>query len=123
MPCLPYRWNGSSKFEFGGNHLGVIDLEGGTGQGTVEVGYSRAGWGFGHAYGVDDRQAWAWAGHSLGKSVFEIAVSSSTKLSAGEPGLAGRDQSHRAGQAALGLAEAFRRCLVRPLPGPDVQAL
>ena len=79
-----YRWNGSSKLEFGGNHLGVIDLEGGTGQGTVEVGYSRAGWGFGHAYGVDDRQAWAWAGHSLGKSVFEIAVSSSTKLSAQE---------------------------------------
>lgn len=79
-----YRWNGSNKFEFGGNHLGAIDMEGGSGQGKVEVGYSRAGWGFGHQYEVNDRQAWAWAGAPLDKSVFEIAVTTALTLSAKE---------------------------------------
>lgn len=76
-----YRWNGGNKFEFGAHHLGAIDMQGGTGSGKVEVSYGRIGWGFGHLYEANDRQAWAWAGVPMEKSVFEIAVTSSPRLS------------------------------------------
>jgi hypothetical protein len=42
------------------------------------------GWGFGHRFWKDDKQGYAWEGKEIKRSVFEIAVTSSHKLSTEE---------------------------------------
>ena len=64
-------WNGSGAEFFGGRHLGVYhnDLPQ-----DFETRLEFGGWGFGHPYNDNDRQAWGWAGRQLSETVFEISL-------------------------------------------------
>ena len=62
-------WNGQNEPFFGGHHLGVFCAEA---PHEAEVTYGKGGWGFGHLYGQDDRQAYAWAGKAIPPTTFEI---------------------------------------------------
>jgi hypothetical protein len=76
-----YWWNGTSKKGFGGHHLGIV--EGPRHKFPAKRGMITLMWhgwdgftgsGFGHAYGVDDKQRYAWRGKEIPRTVFEIAV-------------------------------------------------
>lgn len=64
-------WNGSSEQFSGGVHLGVYhcDLPQ-----DFETRFEFGGWGFGHPYNDNDRQAWGWAGRQLPETTFEISL-------------------------------------------------
>ena len=64
-------WNGSCSEFSGGQHLGVYhcDLVQ-----DFETRFEFGGWGFGHPYNDNDRQAWGWAGRQLPETVFEISL-------------------------------------------------
>jgi predicted flap endonuclease-1-like 5' DNA nuclease len=64
-------WNGSGSEFSGGMHLGVYhsDLPQ-----DFETRFEFGGWGFGHPYDDNDRQAWGWGGRQLPKTVFEIML-------------------------------------------------
>ena len=64
-------WNGSCSEFSGGRHLGVYhsDLPQ-----DFETRFEFGGWGFGHPYDDNDRQAWGWAGRQLPETVFEISL-------------------------------------------------
>ena len=64
-------WNGSSAEFSGGIHLGVYhcDLPQ-----DFETRFEFGGWGFGHPYDDNDRQAWGWAGRQLPETSFEISL-------------------------------------------------
>lgn len=72
---ISYGWNGTGSFRFGAHHLGIYDTSRKGRRETVEVKFARQGWGFGHRFGDEKHQAWAWDGRPLRvKTVFEIAV-------------------------------------------------
>ena len=64
-------WNGSGAEFSGGRHLGAYhsDLPQ-----DFETRFEFGGWGFGHPYHDNDRQAWGWAGRQLPETVFEISL-------------------------------------------------
>ena len=64
-------WNGSCSEFSGGIHLGIYhsDLPQ-----DFETRFEFGGWGFGHPYDDNDRQAWGWAGRQLPETVFEISL-------------------------------------------------
>ena len=64
-------WNGSGSEFSGGMHLGVYhsDLPQ-----DFETRFEFGGWGFGHPYNDNDRQAWGWAGRQLPETAFEISL-------------------------------------------------
>lgn len=64
-------WNGVNEHFSGGHHLGIYHREAPQ---EVEICFGEGGWGFGHPYGDNNRQAYGWAGHSIGETVFEISV-------------------------------------------------
>lgn len=65
-------WNGSNEHFLGGHHLGVYHRDAPQ---RVEVAYAEGGWGFGHPYGDNNRQAWGWGGHDIGgPTVFEVSL-------------------------------------------------
>jgi hypothetical protein len=64
-------WNGSNKHFFGGRHLGVYSKRLPK---TVETKFARGGWGFGHPYGDNDRQMYAWEATPIARTAFEISV-------------------------------------------------
>lgn len=74
-----FGWNGSNKFFSGGGHLGVYS---GRLPKTVETKYARGGWGFGHPYGENNRQMYAWAAEPIEKTAFEISVKKSALTAA-----------------------------------------
>lgn len=77
-----FSWNGSSKLEYGGRHLGICDNHKNMAhQGTGFISISNAdpnhiskGWGFGHKCGVNDKQYCSWDDEEIGETVFEISV-------------------------------------------------
>jgi hypothetical protein len=77
-----YCWNGTSKNEYGGRHLGIAQgprLKWLTHKGTVSVfddGWDAfAGSGFGHTHHEEEKgQSYSWRGQPIGRTVFEIAV-------------------------------------------------
>ncbi len=64
-------WNGSGAEFSGGMHLGVYHSE--LPQ-DFETRFEFGGWGFGHPYDDNDRQAWGWGGRQLPETVFEIML-------------------------------------------------
>lgn len=64
-------WNGSCSEFSGGQHLGVYHCD--LAQ-DFETRFEFGGWGFGHPYNDNDRQAWGWAGRQLPETVFEISL-------------------------------------------------
>ena len=64
-------WNGLCDHFSGGHHLGIYHADADQ---EVELVYGIGGWGFGHLYGHDNRQAYAWGGRSIPKTTFEITV-------------------------------------------------
>jgi hypothetical protein len=73
------NWCGSAWVGYGGTHLGVKNpnlkkLE----KGLVDIDANYLGWGFGHIMYVPEGigHGYAWAGVTLSKTVFEIAVTS-----------------------------------------------
>ncbi|MDB5310040.1 MAG: hypothetical protein JWO38_4242 [Gemmataceae bacterium] len=87
-----YGWNGTNANEFNARHLGIYDLAWGSNtSGPIAIYTLRSvadyrGWGFGHAAGPGDRQAYTWGGEPAAKTVFEIAVKT-TPLTPEEAGL------------------------------------
>ncbi len=74
-----FGWQGTSRFQWGGYHLGVYDLDAKGIRASVSIANldtARLGWGFGHRNELDDRQAYSWAGVEIPKAVFEISVKS-----------------------------------------------
>jgi hypothetical protein len=77
-----FWWNGSADFAYGGHHLGIVQaprhkFPGPNGMIDVQNdGWDAfAGSGFGHKYGVGDRQYYCWRGKEIRRTTFEIAVS------------------------------------------------
>jgi hypothetical protein len=77
-------WNGSAKNEYGGRHLGIVELprykfaalpKGLIGIMTTEGWDAFTGSGFGHKVAVNDAQYYCWRGKEIPRTVFEIAVS------------------------------------------------
>ena len=71
-----YGWEGTNEFNSAGHHLGIYHKIWPAKGGEVCV-CSRphtTGWGFGHGHFVNDTQRYAWAGKTIEKTVFEIAV-------------------------------------------------
>lgn len=64
-------WNGLNDHFSGGHHLGIYHREAPQ---DVEICFGEGGWGFGHPYGDNDRQAYGWGGHDIGETVFEISL-------------------------------------------------
>jgi len=64
-------WNGSGSEFSGGMHLGAYHSH--LPQ-DFETRFEFGGWGFGHPYDDNDRQAWGWAGRQLPETVFEITL-------------------------------------------------
>jgi hypothetical protein len=74
-----HGWRGDAVSQNKGTHLGICDRQSKvrTGDVSLTVGWPQAcrtGWGFGHRFGTNDRQAYVWAGRQLPVTVFEIAV-------------------------------------------------
>jgi hypothetical protein len=72
-----YGWEGSNEFIWAAHHLGIYSrLWPPKENPTVTVCTNPAvlGWGFGHRWGPGDVQGYTWAGKSIPKSVFEVAV-------------------------------------------------
>jgi hypothetical protein len=77
-----YSWNGSSKMEYGGRHLGICDdrinmahkTPGFISLSNPDADHISKGWGFGHKCGVNDKQYSSWNGEVIGETVFEISV-------------------------------------------------
>jgi hypothetical protein len=73
-------WQGRSDNRWKGYHLGIYRTDTkAKDRGEVVIAEPRAfahfkGWGFGHHFGVDDRQGYSWDGKEIPPSVFEIAV-------------------------------------------------
>ena len=74
-------WSGTAKHEWGGRHLGIAQLprhKFPAPKGLIDV--MNDGWdcfvgsGFGHKYGVGDRQYYCWRGEEIARTAFEIAV-------------------------------------------------
>ncbi len=89
-PLKGLWWNGTAQRGWGGHHLGIVqavpDLNGQRGR----IGIANQGWytgsGFGHKFGVDDKQYYCWQGEEIPKCAFEIAVTTKV-LSKEEEGL------------------------------------
>lgn len=64
-------FNGLNDHFSGGHHLGIYHRDAPQ---DVEISFGEGGWGFGHPYAENDRQAYGWAGHAIGQTVFEISV-------------------------------------------------
>ena len=64
-------WNGLNEHFLGGHHLGVYHRDAPQ---DVEIAYGEGGWGFGHPFNQNDRQAYGWGGSAIGETVFEISV-------------------------------------------------
>ncbi len=64
-------WNGLNEHFLGGHHLGVYHRDAPQ---DVEIAYGEGGWGFGHPFNDNDRQAYGWGGSAMSESVFEISV-------------------------------------------------
>jgi hypothetical protein len=81
-PRLPrgkgYGWNGTTRLEHGGHHLGIVQAPHMSWDDSICVmneGFGGfGGSGFGHKTRVDDRQYYCWLGKEIPKTVFEIAV-------------------------------------------------
>jgi len=76
-----FGWNGTKRFKWNARQLGVYDKAmSRQKRGLINTlalgGRGYGGWGFGVRIYVDDRQGYTWAGHEIGKTVFEIAVKS-----------------------------------------------
>jgi hypothetical protein len=74
-----YGWEGRNQFNSGSYHLGIyhkIWPVAQSGDICVCPGPLTRGWGFGHGHFVNGSQGYSWAGKKIGKTVFEIAVSS-----------------------------------------------
>ena len=69
-----HGWNGTDKLEWGSYHLGITSSTLDRTKGSVQMSGRDVGWGFGNHLGVDDKQAYGWAGREIGKVVFEISV-------------------------------------------------
>ncbi len=65
-------WNGSAEFFFGGHHLGICDPC--CPEREIEIHFGCGGWGFGHVVDANDRQAYGWAGKSIGPTQFEFTA-------------------------------------------------
>lgn len=82
-----FGWVGNNHFQWNGRHLGMYDKRW-TDQvrGTIQIwplsNRGIRGWGFGNRTRIDDRQGYSWAGKSLPKTVFEIAVKSGSLTAA-----------------------------------------
>ncbi|MEI8375787.1 MAG: hypothetical protein WCJ35_23440 [Planctomycetota bacterium] len=76
-------WQGANFFNWQANHLGVYDMNmNSMRRGAISLVCfgnmdDRSGWGFGHRAGVDDHQAYVWAGDEIPETVFKISVTSS----------------------------------------------
>jgi hypothetical protein len=84
-----YGWNGTNRFAWQANQLGIYNKRWGSNQkGTINTfawgGAGFQGWGFGVRAYIDDKQGYTWAGEEIPSTVFEIAVKSDD--------LAGREQ-------------------------------
>ena len=65
-------WNGLCDEFSGGHHLGIYYREAPQ---SVEICFGEGGWGFGHPYGDNDRQAFGWGGHAIGgPTTFEVSL-------------------------------------------------
>jgi|GEM_PF-5442982 len=65
-------WNGLCDEFSGGHHLGVYYREAPQ---EVEICFGEGGWGFGHPYGDNDRQAFGWGGHAIGgPTIYEVSL-------------------------------------------------
>ena len=65
-------WNGLCDHFSGGHHLGIYHRDAPQ---AVEICYGEGGWGFGHPYDVNDRQAFGWGGHAIGgPTLFEVSL-------------------------------------------------
>jgi len=64
-------WNGLNEHFLGGHHLGVYHRDAPQ---DVEIAFGEGGWGFGHPFNANDRQAYGWGGSALPETVFEISV-------------------------------------------------
>ncbi len=77
-----YGWNGTKTHRWNGYHLGIYDMtrqqveRGGTSVYEFVDKANYRGWGFGHRTQIGDQQGYCWAGESIDKTVFEIAVKS-----------------------------------------------
>jgi hypothetical protein len=76
-----YWWNGTAKEGWKGRHLGIV--EGPRHKFPAKRGMVTLMWdgwdgftgsGFGHAYGMNDKQRYAWRGKEIPRTVFEISV-------------------------------------------------
>jgi tetratricopeptide (TPR) repeat protein len=75
-----YGWMGTNFFDWGGNHLGIYNIEWMAARGDILIqspgifkGYR--GWGFGSQHSINKEQGWTWNGEVLpGPTVFEISV-------------------------------------------------
>ncbi len=65
-------WNGQCDEFSGGYHLGIYHVDAPQ---DVEICFGEGGWGFGHPFGENDRQAFGWGGISIeSPTVFEISL-------------------------------------------------
>jgi serine/threonine protein kinase len=80
-PQAPHRWNGTSKAQWGGRHLGIAQAprhKFPAPKGMIVVAFQ--GWdvfqgsGFGHKSFRNDTQYYCWRGKEIPRTVFEIAV-------------------------------------------------
>jgi hypothetical protein len=81
-PESRFWWNGTGKEAGKGRHLGIVEgprVKFPGRRGMIAV--RSEGWdgwigsGFGHKYGVDDGQQYAWRGKEIPRTAFEVAVS------------------------------------------------
>ena len=77
-----FWWNGTSKFGWGGLHLGIVQAPRHKFPAPKgKIGVMTEGWdlftgsGFGHKCAVNDGQYYCWRGKEIRRTVFEIAVS------------------------------------------------
>jgi hypothetical protein len=76
-------WNGTNHNEWGGRHLGVAQVPPAAAnqKGAITIAGHNFDWwtgsGFGHRWGMDDKQGHCWQGKEVPKTVFEIAVTAS----------------------------------------------
>jgi hypothetical protein len=81
-PEADFWWNGTATFAYGGYHLGIVQAprrKFPAPHGIIDVmndGWDAfAGSGFGHKYGVGDRQYFCWRGKEIKHTAFDIGVS------------------------------------------------
>jgi hypothetical protein len=81
-PETGFWWMGTAKDGWGGRHLGIVQgprHKFPARRGLVTIMWD--GWdgftgsGFGHAYGINNKQCYSWRGKEIPRTVFEIAVS------------------------------------------------